>query len=113
MSGFSDKQTRALLRSVTRRHIRARVSDGKELSYIEGWFAIAQANRIFGFDGWDRETVEAKCVQAREVRGSHYVLYAVRVRITVRPGRARGCSGMAMAPVRAAEATSAKPTISP
>ena len=82
--GFSDKQIRALQRNLSRRNIRARVSDGKEFSYIEGWFAIAEANRIFGFDGWDRETVEAKCVQAREVRGSHAVVYTVRVRISVR-----------------------------
>ena len=82
--GFSDRQIRALHRNVAARNIRARVSDGKEFSYIEGWFAIAEANRIFGFDGWDRETIEAKCIQAREVRGSHSVLYTVRVRITVR-----------------------------
>ena len=86
--GFSDRQIRALQRKVSHRHIRSRVSDGKELSYIEGWFAIAEANRIFGSDGWDRETTEAKCVQAREVRGSHSVLYTARVRITV---RAAGC----------------------
>ena len=86
--GFSDKQIRALQRKVSHRHVRSRVSDGKELSYIEGWFAIAEANRIFGSDGWDRETTEAKCVQAREVRGSHSVLYTARVRITV---RAAGC----------------------
>ena len=84
--GFSDKQIRALQRNLSRRNIRARVSDGKEFSYIEGWFAIAEANRIFGFDGWDRETIEAKCVQAREVRGSHAVVYTVRVRISVRSG---------------------------
>jgi Rad52/22 family double-strand break repair protein len=84
--GFSDRQIRALHRNVSARNIRARVSDGKELSYIEGWFAIAEANRIFGFDGWDRETVEAKCIQAREVRGSHSVLYTVKVRMTVRSG---------------------------
>ena len=82
--GFSDKQIRALQRNLSRRNIRARVSDGKEFSYIEGWFAIAEANRIFGFDGWDRETIDAKCVQAREVRGSHAVVYTVRVRISVR-----------------------------
>ena len=84
--GFTDKQIRALHRRVTQRHIRSRVSDGKEFTYVEGWFAIAEANRIFGFDGWDRETVEAKCVQAREVRGSPSVLYTARVRITVRAG---------------------------
>jgi len=82
--GFSDRQIRALQRRVGAPHIKTRVSDGKELSYVEGWFAIAEANRIFGFDGWDRETVEAKCIQAREARGSFSVLYTVRVRITVR-----------------------------
>jgi len=84
--GFSDHQIRALHRSVTAPNVRTRVSEGKELSYVEGWFAIAEANRIFGFDGWDRETVEAKCIQAREARGSHSVLYTARVRITVRTG---------------------------
>src|SRR5665213_2447144 len=82
--GFSDRQIRALHRSVGTPHIKTRVSDGKELSYVEGWFAIAEANRSFGFDGWDRETVEAKCIQAREARGSFSVLYTVRVRVTVR-----------------------------
>jgi DNA recombination protein Rad52 len=82
--GFSDRQIRALQRRVGAPHIKTRVSDGKELSYVEGWFAIAEANRIFGFDGWDRETVEAKCIQAREARGSFSVLYTTRVRVTVR-----------------------------
>jgi DNA repair and recombination protein RAD52 len=27
---------------------------------IEGWHAIAEANRVFGFEGWDRETVVAE-----------------------------------------------------
>ena len=67
---FTEQQVRALGRSVAPRHIRSRVRDGKELNYVEGWFAIAEANRIFGFDGWDRETLEAKCVLSREARGS-------------------------------------------
>ncbi|MCX7349062.1 MAG: Rad52/Rad22 family DNA repair protein [Alphaproteobacteria bacterium] len=32
------------------------------LSYLEGWHVIAEANRIFGFDGWDRETISSECV---------------------------------------------------
>ena len=48
---------------------------------------LAQANRIFGFDGWDRETVETKCLLGREARGSFTAVYSARVRITVRtPG---------------------------
>lgn len=30
------------------------------MDYIQGWHAIAEANRIFGFDGWTRETVYNK-----------------------------------------------------
>ena len=36
-----------------------REAQGCELSSIEGWYAISEANRIFEFDGWNRETVEA------------------------------------------------------
>ena len=82
--GFSDKQTRALGRSVPARNIRSRVNAGKELAYIEGWYALSQANRIFGFEGWDRETIETKCVLAREVRGNYTAVYSARVRISVR-----------------------------
>lgn len=66
--GFSDKQVRALARSVARA-IRSRLRAGRELSYTEGWYAISQANRIFGFAGWDRETIETKSVMTREARG--------------------------------------------
>jgi hypothetical protein len=56
--GFSEKQLQALRRSLNSRHIRTREANGRELSYIEGWYAISEANRIFGFDGWNRETVD-------------------------------------------------------
>ena len=67
--GFSAKQLQALRRSLNGRHIRTREANGRELSYIEGWYAISEANRIFGFDGWSRETVDSRCVLARENRG--------------------------------------------
>ena len=28
----------------------------------EGWHVVAEANRIFGFDAWDRRTLTARCV---------------------------------------------------
>ena len=62
--GFSPKQVSALRRNLDGRQIRTREAHGRELSYIEGWFAISEANRIFGFDGWNRETVESRCVLA-------------------------------------------------
>ena len=81
--GFSAKQLQALRRSLNSRHIRTRGANGRELSYIEGWYAISEANRIFGFDGWNRETLESRCVLARENRGSFLAVYVAKVRITV------------------------------
>jgi len=81
--GFSAKQVSALRRSLDGRQIRTREANGRELSYIEGWFAISEANRIFGFDGWSRETVESRCVLARENRGTFIAVYIAKVRITV------------------------------
>ncbi len=63
--GFSAKQVQALRRNLDDRCVRTREVNGRELSYVEGWFAISEANRIFGFDAWNRETVESKCVLAR------------------------------------------------
>ncbi len=81
---FSTSQIRKLQRDVKAADIRRREVHGRELSYIEGWHAIDEANRIFGFDGWNRETVESRCVNARENRGSFHVLYVARVKVTVR-----------------------------
>ena len=81
--GFSAKQVQALRRNLDHRHVRTRSAHGRELSYIEGWYAISQANRIFGFDGWNRETIDSKCVLARENRGTFLAIYVARVRITV------------------------------
>ena len=81
--GFSARQTLALRRNLNHRQVRTREIHGRELSYIEGWYAISKANRIFGFDGWSRETIESKCVLARENRGTLLAVYITKVRITV------------------------------
>lgn len=87
--GFSAKQLQALRRHVDERWVRTRETHGRELSYIEGWYAISQANRIFGFDGWSRETLDSKCVLARENRGSFIAVYTAKVRVTVAAGEAQ------------------------
>jgi hypothetical protein len=81
--GFSARQLIALRRDLDRRKVRTREANGRELSYLEGWYTISEANRIFGFDGWNRETVESKCVLARENRGSFIAVYTAKVRITI------------------------------
>jgi DNA recombination protein Rad52 len=84
--GFSAKQVKALRRNLDQRYVRTREAHGRELSYIEGWYAISEANRIFGFDGWSRETVESRCVLVRENRGAFLAVYTARVRISVQAG---------------------------
>ena len=81
--GFTAKQTQALRRGLSSRSIRTREANGRELSYIEGWYAISEANRIFGFDAWSRETVDSRCVLTRENRGAFLAVYTAKVRITV------------------------------
>ncbi len=51
---FTDTQVQALSHNLSARHVRTRQANGRTLSYIEGWHVIAEANRIFGFDAWDR-----------------------------------------------------------
>jgi hypothetical protein len=86
--GFSNKQLQELRRDLDRRYVRTREVAGRELSFIGGWYAISEANRIFGFDGWSRETIESRCVLTRENRGAFLAVYVAKVRITVRAGGA-------------------------
>jgi DNA recombination protein Rad52 len=86
---FTLDQKRALAADLDRKNVKQRSQSGRTLSYIEGWQAIAEANRIFGFDGWMRETLELKCVAERErAIGQRQepgwgVTYIARVRVTV------------------------------
>ncbi len=88
MSDFSQRQTRALRRKLDRSHVQSREVEGRSIDYIEGWFAIAQANAIFGFGGWDRETTHCERLFERTGRDSTGCGYVVRVRIRVRAGDA-------------------------
>lgn len=53
---FSNDQNAELAKPLDRRHVKPPAA-GKRGDYVEGWHVIAEANRIFGFDGWARETV--------------------------------------------------------
>ena len=81
---FTAEQSKALGAKLNARAVRERVHNGHSLSYIEGWHAIAEANRIFGFDGWDRETVALRCVWEGARAGRHGCAYIAQVRIRVR-----------------------------
>ena len=81
---FSDAQVKLLSGKLNPAYVKTRDHRGKTLSYIEGWHAIAEANRIFGFDGWDRETLLAECVWQDMKREPRACAYTARVRIRVR-----------------------------
>ena len=59
---FSETQIRKLRRRPSRKFVKTREHEGREFAYLEGWRAISEANRIFGYDAWNRETVWSECV---------------------------------------------------
>ena len=84
---FTPAQVRELKAKLDPKHVKSRQARGATLHYIEGWQVIAEANRIFGFDGWDRETLSSNCVWSASNHGEHTVAYTAKVRITVRAGK--------------------------
>ena len=83
---FDLRQKKALQAKLRFANVKTRVNNGATIHYIEGWQAIAEANRIFGPDNWDRETRAPECIWSERIRGQASCLYSSKVRITVRAG---------------------------
>lgn len=84
--GFSRNQIKKLVAKLDRRHVRRRTVEGKAIDYIEGWFVIAQANAIFGFDGWDRQTIHMERIFEQNRFQETHCAYSARVRIQIKAG---------------------------
>lgn len=84
--GFTKDQLRKLVREVDASHTHTRDFDGRKLTYIEGWYAIAQANQVFGYAGWDREMVHFERIIEKQRGDTITCGYLARVRIRVRAG---------------------------
>lgn len=85
---FTEHQIKELEAPLSPKHVKKRTQSGRSLSYVEGWHAISEANRIFGFDAWCSETIDIRCVSegSRKLSSGgegHSVSYIARVRITV------------------------------
>lgn len=85
---FDEKTVAALNAPLDTKHVAKRTQSGRSMSYVEGWHVIAEANRIFGFGGWDRETVEMREVRPPELKNNNgketwRVGFIAKVRITV------------------------------
>ena len=91
-NGFSERQVAALSAPLDRANVRQREQGRSRVSYLEGWQVIAEANRIFGFDGWERSTLISRCVAeherpiGRDRKSGWGVTYIARVRITITAG---------------------------
>jgi len=65
----ADEIAAELSKGLDARHIAQRQAfgnNGPKLSYIEAHHAIREANRIFGFDGWQRTTDSVTLVQSEQ-----------------------------------------------
>jgi len=86
---FTNAQIAQLDGNLDTKHVRERKQGTFRLSYIEGWHAIAEANRIFGFDGWNSETVLLQAVNEKpgkigaDRRDGWMVSYIAKCRVTV------------------------------
>lgn len=80
---FDDSQLEALQAPLTKSSVK---KNPRGYDYVEGWHAIAEANRIFGFDGWSRETVEMRMIgdPEQDQKQNWRVAYHCRVRVTVK-----------------------------
>lgn len=91
---FTEDQIDHLTNTLDPSVVAERTQSGRSFSYVEAWHAIAEANRIFGFSEWDRETIDTRVVQEREriigkapnEKPGWGVSYVCRVRVTVRAG---------------------------
>lgn len=94
---FTSDQNTSLSAKLASSAVKSREQGGRKVIYIEGWHVIAEANRIFGFDGWTRETIETKCASEREREIGQAknpgwgVTYLVKVRIVVGGIVREGC----------------------
>jgi DNA recombination protein Rad52 len=78
-----------LQKPLDKRHVKPPRQYGPKGDYIEGWHAIAEANRIFGHDAWSYEIADCKCVSerpreiGRERKQGFGVSYIATVRVMV------------------------------
>jgi hypothetical protein len=100
-AAFSAAQIAALSAPLDRALVSSREQGRSKVNYLQSWVVISEANRIFGFDGWQRQTLFSRCIAqaerligakgtGREQKSGWGVTYIARVRITV----SAGCHGL-------------------
>lgn len=83
------KASAELSRKLDPAHVRPPSKFGPKGDYLEGWHCIAEANRIFGFEGWSYTLVDCRCVSerprkiGRDEKDGFGVTYTATVRVIV------------------------------
>lgn len=95
---FSEEKINLLNDPLIKEDVKTREGTGKTtLSYLASHHVIAEANRIFGFDGWDSEILTLKQVDRTEYQKPPYkagdppkdmvsISYLCTLRVTVKDG---------------------------
>ena len=81
---FNHSQTSILLRRINPSRIEKRTQAGMKLSYLSQHDVRAHLIRVFGFGGFDLETLEANLAFEHESDGKWSVGYQVTMRLTVK-----------------------------
>lgn len=87
--GFTEEQKKLLAEKLNAAHVKPPAQFGPKGDYLEGWHVIAEANRIFGFDGWSYEVTETKCVSeaprkiGKGQKDGWGVTYTAKVRVII------------------------------
>ncbi|SEU02517.1 RAD52 family DNA repair protein [Paracoccus homiensis] len=84
-----EKATEELARKLDPKHIKPAKQFGPKGDYIEGWHAMAEANRIFGHGAWSYTVIKCDAVMQQErkigkaQKDGWGVTYVATVRVTV------------------------------
>ncbi len=99
--GFTEEQKGFLNEPLLKENVKTREGTGKtQLSYLASFHVIEEANRIFGFDGWDSEILDLRQIDKTEYEKNPYnagdapkpmisISYLCKLRVTVKAGERR------------------------
>lgn len=86
---FSDAQKKLLAEKLDKSNVRPPQQYGPKGDYLEGWHVIAEANRVFDFDGWSYEALDVRCVSeaprkiGKDKKDGWGITYIAKVRVQI------------------------------
>lgn len=81
---FSKETTDALSKPLDPKHVTKPTGKfGPKGDYLEGWYVINEANRIFGFDGWSYTHSLQKVHEGKNEKGNIEIGYICKCTVTI------------------------------